>query len=237
MKVYISSSHTEGEDTQGVAELSRAVRAAGLKDFCFARDASGGRKSSLNPRELWSKVNDEIAACDALLIDVSGHPTSGRLVEMGIAYALKKPVIVVEKQGTHHKELFYGVSSEIIKYHDYEDLAHRLKKFEQDRSFNVTDKSTLFAISLLPGGILAWLSAQVYIPLALIVAVAYWLVVRQLVAPLRAFDRIVIYIPLAVVWLAVYYLLQSMYLPLALAWLVAFWVITVPLLQKLKFSL
>lgn len=237
MKVYISASQKDAEHKQTIEDLCSAVRKAGLVDFCFIRDIQHYKNSEKNPKQLWAKVYDEIGASDAFLIDVSGHPTSSRLVEMGIAYALRKPVIVIERNGTHHKELFYGVSSDIIKYSDYDDLAKKLKKFEKDRNFNLTDKLTLFAMFLLLGGVISWEASLLYAPIGFVVAIVYWFFVRHFFASMRAFDRIVIYIPLFVVWLTIAVLLKPIDVALAIAWTMIYWAAVLLVLQKTRFSL
>lgn len=237
MKVYIANRYKDAGTRQELEALCDAVHDAGLKDFHFGRDIERYRDKFTDPKELWARIYDELGACDALLIDVSGHPTSSRLVEMGMAYALRKPVIVVEKEGTHHKELFYGVSAEVIKYKDLKDLTKKLKKYDTDRSFNLTDKTTLFAMFLVLGAALSWFVSQYFIPLGFIVAVVYWIIVRQAVATMRVFDRVVIYIPLAIIWVAGFLFLKPLYLPLALAWAIGFWIVILYVLRKIKLAL
>ena len=220
MKVYVTARHeAASENKRDIEALCSAVREAGMTDFCFIRDIERYRHTFDDPKELWARAFDELAACEALLVDVSDQPSGGRLVEAGMAYALKKPVIVVKRHGITHKKLFDGLASSIITYTDHEDLSKQLKKYGDNRAFGLVDKWAVFILFLLAGGALAWLASQIFIPLALVAAVIYWLVARRLFAPLQAFDRVVIYIPLAVVWLAGFYLLQPVYSPLALAWL------------------
>ncbi len=42
-------------------------------------------------------AREEIGKCDALLIDFDG-PASGRMIELGITYALNKKVILITKK-------------------------------------------------------------------------------------------------------------------------------------------
>lgn len=237
MKVYVAASHKGTEYKQQIEELCTAVRKAGLVDFCFNRDVLRYRNAISDPKEMWSQVRDEIGACDALLVDVSGHPTSGRLVEMGIAYSLRKPVIVIERKGTHHKELFYGISSEIIKYSDYEDLAKQLKKFDSERNFNLTDRLTMFAMFLTVGAVICWEAALYFVPSALVIGVIYWLFIRHFFTAMRVFDRVVIYIPLFAAWLVGAILLRPIDMTFAVAWTIVFWAAALIVLRKIKFSL
>jgi nucleoside 2-deoxyribosyltransferase len=49
-----------------------------------------------NSHELMQKAREEIEKCDALLIDFDG-PASGRMIELGMAYALNKKIILIAK--------------------------------------------------------------------------------------------------------------------------------------------
>jgi hypothetical protein len=144
---------------------------------------------------------------------------------------------VVKKHGVGHKALFDGVASTIITYDDHTDLTKQLKKYEKDHNFNVTDKSILLIMFLMLGGVISWTLGQFFLPLAFVGAVGYWLIVRRVFASMRAYDRVVIYIPLIFVWLAGFYMLRSVYMVFALAWIVGFWLVAFFVLKRLKFSL
>lgn len=237
MKVYIAARFKGMENKREIEALCSAVKAAGLTDFSFIRDVEHYKHTFDDPKELWARAYDEIGACDALLIDVSDHPTGGRVVEAGIAYALRKPVIVATKRGVQHKGFFDGISSSVIEYDNMKDLTAKLKKFRQDRDFTMTDRSAMLIMFLLLGGIIGWILSQFFIPLAVVGTVAYWFLVRHLFTPLKAFDRIIILIPLAGVWLAGLFLLRSFYVAFAIAWGVGFWIAVLYILRKAKLSL
>jgi nucleoside 2-deoxyribosyltransferase len=237
MKVYVTARFNGEENRNEIEALCKAVKNADMTDFCFVRDVENYKHTFEDPKELWQRSYDEIGACDALLIDVSDHPTGGRMIEAGIAYALRKPVITVKKHGIHHKGLFDGISSTVLEYSDYKDLTQKLKKFEEDRNLNVTDKSAMFVMFLLLGGVIGWVLSQYFIPLGIVGIVVYWFIVRHLFPTLRAFDRVVVLIPLAMVWLAGLFILKSFYLAFAIAWGIGFWIIVAIVLRKMKFSL
>ena len=237
MKVYVAARYKGAENKHEIEALCAAVRHAGLKDFCFIRDVEHYRHAFDDPRELWERARDEVGACDSLLVDVSDYPTGGRLVEAGIAYAMRKPVIVVKRQGADYKPLFDGIASTIIEYVDHKDLTRQLRQYDKDVNFTVTDKTGLLAILLLFGAAISWGVAQIFIPLGAVAAILYWFVVRWALPSMKVFDRVVIYIPLVLVWVAGFYLFMPVYMPLALAWLVCFWIVTLFIVKKLKFSL
>ncbi len=237
MKVYVTTRFKGADNKQGIETLCAAVRAAKMRDFSFVRDVENYKKTFDNPKDLWARAFDEIGACDALLVDVSDRPAGGRLVEAGMAYALRKPVIVTKRHGIDHKPLFDGIAATVITYKDHADLTRQLIKYDKERSFNMTDRGTLLVMFLLVGGVIAWFLSQLFIPLALVGAIVYWLLVRKFFPLMRAFDRVVVYIPLAAIWVSGYFLLEPVYLPLAWAWLMSYWVVVLFVLKKLKFSL
>lgn len=237
MKVYVTSRFKGAENKREIEALCKAVKNARLKDFNFTRDIENYEKKFDDPKELWDRARDEIGACDMLLVDVSDHPTGGRVVEAGIAYALRKPIVVVQKTGVTHKPVFDGIASKIISYQDYDDLTKQLKQYDIDRNFNVTDKTTLLIMFLLVGGVIAYGLAQISLLLAPIGAIAYWLVVRHFSATMRAFDRIVVYIPLVLAWWVVFVWLNDSSLLYGVAWTASFWLLALFVLRKIKLAL
>jgi hypothetical protein len=157
------------------------------------------------------------------------------LVEAGIAYALRKPIIAIKRHEVEHKALYDGIAATMITYKDHKDLTAQLKEYDNERTFNVTDKGTLLVMFLAIGAISGWYLSQFFIPLGLVWIAVYWLMVRRFVPLVHAF--VVIYIPLTAIWLAGFYLLQPFNMSLSLAWLLVYWVAALLMLRKTKFSL
>lgn len=237
MKVYIAARFKGVENKPEIESLCAAVKAAGMKDFCFIRDVENYKHTFDDPQELWQRAYDEILACDAFLIDVSDNPTGGRMVEAGIAYALKKRVFVVVKKGVAYKGLFKGISSTVIEYETHKDLAKSLKKYDQESSFTITDKIMTLGLLVLGGLALGWLVAQLFIPLGIVASVTYWLVLRKYFSSLRIYDRLIIYIPLVAAWLWGMVTLFAIEPLLAWGWGIGFWLVAAIVLQKTKFTL
>lgn len=237
MKVYVAARFKGKENKPEIEALCAAVRAADMNDFCFIRDVENYQHTFDDPKELWQRAYDEILACDALLIDVSDNPTGGRMVEAGIAYALKKRVFVVVKKGVSYKGLFDGISSTVIEYETHKDITKDLKKYEQDSNFNVTDKAMLLGLLVFGGVAIGWVVGQLFVPLGIVAAVAYWLIIRKLFASIRLYDRLVIYVPLVAVWLWLIPILFAVEPLLAWGWIIGYWLVVLAVLQKLKFTL
>ncbi len=125
MKIYVTSRFKDS-NKQDVEALCLAVRSAGMQDFSFIRDVENYQKVFNDPKELWRRSKEEIVKCDALLIDVSDYPSGGRVIEVGMAYALNMPIIVIKRKGVEHKEIYDGIGSKLIVYKNYDDVTKGL---------------------------------------------------------------------------------------------------------------
>lgn len=121
MKIYITASFKGSDNKTEIETMCSIVRKSGFKDFCFIRDVEQYQKIFDNAHELMQRAKEEIEQCDALLIDFDG-PASGRMIELGIAYALNKKILLITKKGTLVKETVSGVTDSIIEYEDLEDI-------------------------------------------------------------------------------------------------------------------
>jgi len=74
-----------------------------------------------DPKELMVKAREEIQKCDVLLFDASVKST-GRAIEVGIAYSLNKKIIVIIKEGAAIKDNLQGVADSVITYKNIEDI-------------------------------------------------------------------------------------------------------------------
>lgn len=132
MKTYIAARFKGAENKPEIESLCAAVRTSGMEDFCFIRDVENYEKTFDNPQELWARTLQEMQSSDAFLIDVSDRPTGGRVIEAGIAYALKQPIFVLIKSGVDYKEICDGIATVAIPYDNYSDIVEPLKKYLQN---------------------------------------------------------------------------------------------------------
>ncbi len=124
MRVFITARYSGEENKKEVDELCAAVRTAGAEDYCFVRD----EEKIDDPKLLWKRAYEEIKKSDLLLIDISDAPTGGRVLEAGIAYALRIPIIIIMKHGTEYKEFFNGIASEISYYTSIQDITPLIRR-------------------------------------------------------------------------------------------------------------
>jgi len=125
MKIYITSRFKgSSENKAEIEKLCSAVRNAGMEDFHFIRDVPNVFKSQ---KELWVAALKHLTECDALLADISDSPSGGRLVEIGMAYSLNKPVYIVVKNGVEYKDFYNGIATSIFRYDEIGDITKQLK--------------------------------------------------------------------------------------------------------------
>ncbi|OGM19982.1 hypothetical protein A2955_02200 [Candidatus Woesebacteria bacterium RIFCSPLOWO2_01_FULL_37_19] len=127
MKVFITASFKEGKNKPEIEQLCKIVKNAGFEDFCFIRDVENYQKIFNNPIELMDGARTEILNCDALLFDATEKST-GRAIEVGIAFANQKKIIMIMKEGTSIKDTLRGVADVVITYKVIEDIQDDLRR-------------------------------------------------------------------------------------------------------------
>lgn len=129
MKFYVTARFKGStENKEEIEKLCQVVREAGHEDFHFIRDVEKYQPNFFkNQKEVWAASKRFLEECDALLVDVTDQPSGGRIVEVGMAFAMNKPIYVIAKKGTPYKDFYAGVAASIFEYGRIEDVAQRLK--------------------------------------------------------------------------------------------------------------
>ncbi|GAB4571626.1 MAG: hypothetical protein Kow0077_08790 [Anaerolineae bacterium] len=130
MRLYITATYKGTDNRAEIEQLCALVARAGWQPFCFVRDVEQWQPMFDDPHDLMRRTLDEIAACDALLIDLTHKPT-GRAYEAGMAYALGKPVIVIMARGTPIKATTRGIAAALIEYDSLEEIEPGLAALRQ----------------------------------------------------------------------------------------------------------
>ena len=123
MKIYITAPFRDWENKDEIEYLCSIIRKSGFEDYCFVRD----EKIFVDEYEMMKRAKEKIEKCDVLLIDYDG-PTHGRMIELGMAYAMNKKIVVITKKWTQSKDTVRGVSDRIIEYEDIVDIIKPMSK-------------------------------------------------------------------------------------------------------------
>jgi nucleoside 2-deoxyribosyltransferase len=127
MKMFITATFKEDKNKTEIEKLCSIVKQAGFDDFCFIRDVENYKKTFSNPTDLMENAKNEISKCDILLYDGSKKST-GRAIELGIAYCLHKKIIIIKNTNTKIKDSLSGTADKIINYKNIEDIKAGLEE-------------------------------------------------------------------------------------------------------------
>lgn len=130
MKIYITASFRNWENNDEINTLCAAVRDAWFEDYCFVRD----EKNYTDPYEMMNLARQRVLECDCILMNYD-WPTHGRMIEIWIAYAMQKKVIIITQKWTNIKDTVIWVSDIIIEYENINEITKPL----QNLSKNIID--------------------------------------------------------------------------------------------------
>ena len=131
MKIFITATFRKTKNKFEIERLCSVVREAGFEDFCFIRDIEHYKKIFSDPRQLMLRTTEEIKNSDSLLFDATKKST-GRAIELGIAYSNHKKIIILVKNSSKIKDSVRGVADEIITYAKIEDIRDTLRRIYKD---------------------------------------------------------------------------------------------------------
>lgn len=180
---------------------------------------------------------DDIGAAGSYLLDVSAGVTSAQFVELGIAYAVKTPILVLSQPGVYVDPEVERLALEIIEFEDYAELPKLLDAYDSSRSFTGNDRVMLYMIVVLFWLGMTWGLAQFYLPLGIIGPLLVWLLARAVSSRIRAYDRATVFLPLATTWILFGTALSPVSSDLAALWLVCYWPLVAFVAKKLKFAI
>jgi len=127
MKVYITAPFRHWDNKSEIEYLCSLVAQSGFQDFCFIRDMENYQKIFDDAHELMRSAYEEIEKCDALLIDYDG-PASGRMIELWIAYALGKKIILIHHASYTVKAVAEWVTDIVIPYNQIENIVQPMSE-------------------------------------------------------------------------------------------------------------
>ncbi len=127
MKIFITATFEGEKNKSEIEKLCSIVKSSGFDEFCFIRDIENYQKIFQDSKQLMSRAREEINKCDALLFDATNKST-GRAIEVGIAYSCNKMIIVIMHKGTKIGDTLKGVADAVITYNIIEDIQGDLNR-------------------------------------------------------------------------------------------------------------
>lgn len=101
----------------------------GYKAVVGAKDIDNYGKIKMNSHLFWEKIVGEIRNSDIFVVDMKNIGTGfGRVIEVGIAKALNKKVIILYPPRFKTDECLEEIADKIISYKDLNELRKKLNK-------------------------------------------------------------------------------------------------------------
>ncbi|MEK7554296.1 MAG: nucleoside 2-deoxyribosyltransferase [Patescibacteria group bacterium] len=123
MKAYVAFKFKEDySDKESIEKISDTLHTAGLETVVMVRDYEKWGAVKMTPQEFMPLALRAIDDCDVFIADFSEKGV-GLGIEAGYAYARKKPIIVIAKEGVEISDTLKGISKQVIFYTKPEDLA------------------------------------------------------------------------------------------------------------------
>jgi 2'-deoxynucleoside 5'-phosphate N-hydrolase len=124
MKLFITT-HFNPNVQNTAGSIDSLLTSVGIEPYNFVIAYPEPFSTS---KQLMQTAKTEISNCDALLFDATEKST-GRAIEIGIAYTLGKKIIVIAKKGTEIRDTLAGVADLIVEYDQIEDIIDPLTNF------------------------------------------------------------------------------------------------------------
>ena len=122
MKAYVAFKFKEDySDKESIEKISDTLHTAGLETVVMVRDYEKWGAVKMTPQEFTPLALRAIDDCDFL--SRFSEKGVGLGIEAGYAYARKKPIIVLAKEGVEISDTLKGISKQFIFYTKPEDLA------------------------------------------------------------------------------------------------------------------
>jgi len=129
MKIYLAYKFTGEKRTVLKSDLNAIIRtleSAGHTVFCAFQQETLFQQHHYSAKQIMDSSLPHLRAADILLAYIkSPEKSEGMLLEIGYAYALKKPIYVALKQGivTH---FITAMAAQVIKFTSHKNLQTQL---------------------------------------------------------------------------------------------------------------
>ncbi len=123
MKAYLAIKFKEDQSNRKLIEdVSASLAAVGVETYVMARDfEKWGAVKNVWPDVLMAHTFRAINEADIVVVEFSEKGV-GLGIEAGYAFAQRKPIIVVAKEGSDISSTLRGIAKRILFYKNHEDL-------------------------------------------------------------------------------------------------------------------
>jgi 8-oxo-dGTP pyrophosphatase MutT (NUDIX family) len=129
MKAYLAIKFKEDHSNrQLVEDISDTLKELNVETYVMARDfEKWGEARSVEPDVLMAYTFKVIDESDFIVIEFSEKGV-GLGIEVGYAFAKRKPVVIVAKEGSDVSSTLQGVAKSIIFYRDVSEINQKLQE-------------------------------------------------------------------------------------------------------------
>ena len=122
MKAYFAIKfHEDSKNKKLIETISEILKQKGIETIVMTRDYENWAKIKFTPKELMELTFKEIEKSDILIADITEKGV-GIGIEAGYAFAKRKPVIVIAKEGSDIPNTLRGIAKKVVFYKKAEDL-------------------------------------------------------------------------------------------------------------------
>jgi len=127
-KIFIAGPWRQKKYQLILEHIRKILEEIGYKTFVGAKDVDNYGKIRMSRHLFWKRIVNEIKNSDVLIVDMKNVGTGfGRVIEVGIAKAFNKKVILLYPSKFKTDECLEEVADKIISYKNLDDLQKKLK--------------------------------------------------------------------------------------------------------------
>jgi len=135
MKAYLAVKyHEDKENKELVDSLNKTLEEAGFEVICLVSEEYE-KDIEIPAEELMDRTFREIDKCDLTIIDLSEKGV-GLGIEAGYAKSENIPVYTIAEKGSEISKTLRGISREVIRYKEPEELKDKFKRLKKEMEKN-----------------------------------------------------------------------------------------------------
>jgi 2'-deoxynucleoside 5'-phosphate N-hydrolase len=131
MKAYLAIKYKEDHSNRDLIEaISSSLKKVNIESYVIARDyEKWGELKNIQPDALMAHTFKAIDESDFVIVEFSEKGV-GLGIEAGYAFAIRKPIVVIAKEGTEISTTLQGVAKILLFYKDISNLEEKFTKLK-----------------------------------------------------------------------------------------------------------